>query len=52
MGVTPIVQIGEVSGSDYDFVICDNLKKLANGDITIQVTKVPDARFAGRFVVM
>jgi hypothetical protein len=52
MGVNPMVEVGELNGSDYDRVICDNLKKLANGDITIQVCKVPDARFEGRMIVM
>ena len=51
-GTNPGIQLGRQSGSDYIDVGVDEVKKAANGDISIRVTESPDGRFAGRAVVM
>ncbi|MCP4695763.1 MAG: hypothetical protein GY862_02775 [Gammaproteobacteria bacterium] len=51
-GTNPGIQLGRESGTDFiDFGV-DEIKKAANGDISIRVTETPDGRCAGRAVVM
>lgn len=49
-GVAPSVGVAELNGADFDSVILDNLKVLANGDVEMRV--VDDARFAGRVIMI
>ena len=52
MGTNPMFIIEELDGSDYNEVRCDQAKALANGDIALRVTQVPDGRFVGRITVL
>jgi hypothetical protein len=52
MGTQPLVIVGELNGSDFDGVILDNMKILANGDIAMRVVELPDSRFAGRITIL
>jgi len=51
-GVSPQVEVQELSGADYVTVLVDELKTLANGDVTIRVTESPDCRFEGRAILV
>lgn len=51
-GASPIVQLFEVSGSDYLECLADQVKFNAVGDITLRVTESPDGRFAGKAVIV
>jgi len=51
-GPNPIIQLFKLSGSDYQKVIVDRVKSLANEDITFRAPEVPDLRFAGKIVVV
>jgi hypothetical protein len=52
MGTNTNVIVEQVDGSDYDIVFCDNVKILANGDVSLRVTQIPDGRFAGRITLV
>lgn len=51
-GTTPHYALEELNGSDYEAVLMDEVTINASGDIEFQVTKTPDARFAGRIIVL
>lgn len=51
-GTTPLVQVYEQSGSDYDLVMPDRLRVTALGQVEIRVTETPDNRFAGRYLII
>jgi hypothetical protein len=51
-GTTPTIIVEQVDGSDFDTVVCDQVKVLANGDVALRVTEVPDGRFSGRITLV
>jgi hypothetical protein len=51
-GTSPKVQVFETSGSDYIEIFPDQVKVLANGDVTVRVAETPDCRFVGKVVIM
>lgn len=51
VGAQPIVEVEELSGSDFVRVGIEEVYKFANGDISIKVPEIPDLRFAGRLII-
>ena len=49
--VSPLVQLYEVAGSDFDQVEAEIVITSA-GDVDIKVTEVIDSRFAGKVVIL
>jgi hypothetical protein len=47
----PQVELWETSGADKVFVLADEVKVLANGDVVFRVTESPEMRFAGNVVI-
>ena len=46
-----IVQVYEKVGTDYDLVQVDRQRILANGDVAISVSDIPDGRFIGKIAI-
>ena len=51
-GTTPVVQVSELNGSDYEQVDVNNVSINPLGDVTISVTETIDARFDGRITIL
>jgi hypothetical protein len=51
-GTSPKVQVFELSGTDYIEIFPDQVKVLANGNVTVRVAQTPDCRFEGKVVIM
>lgn len=51
-GITPVIQVEELDGTDYVQVDVNEIRIDNTGDITIQVTQNIDTRFAGRVTVL
>lgn len=51
-GISPTIQIFELSGSDYDMVQVDRIRVNSSGDISIRVPETPDGRFEGKLVII
>lgn len=50
-GLTPIVQVFEIVGSNLEEVYVDTIEINSFGDVTIRVTENIDTRFAGKIVI-
>jgi hypothetical protein len=51
-GINPIVNIRELSGSDYIDLSVDQILINSSGDISFRVLETPDLRFAGRVTII
>lgn len=51
IGSNPVVDVQQLTGSDYICVEADQLKIFANGNVSIRVPETPNLRFAGRLVI-
>ncbi len=50
-GLNPIIQVYELNGSDYELVTASISIDSSNGDVTLGVLEVPDARFEGKIII-